>query len=192
MALLKDYISITGGQIVNRVQVNKDKGDEVVDRGRKVIVPKTINNGVIDDDNIDVMDLKAIPDENKLTKEGDIIVKLSKPYGAAMIDKEHEGMLITSFCAVIRDVKGIDPGYLVAYLNSDLADEKLSASVAGTTMTILSNGKICDLDIPVPDINKQKEISEFYRQSSLNKILFKKISKLESEKLSALIEELEK
>lgn len=191
MAQLKDYISITSGQIVNRVQANKDKGDEVVDKGRKVIVAKTISNGIIDDDNVEIMDLKTIPDENKLTKEGDIIIKLSKPYGAALIDKAHEGMLITSFCSVVRDVKGIDPGYLVAYLNSDVADEKLTSSVAGTIMSILSNGKICDLDIPVPSAEKQKEISDYFIQSSKNKILFKKIIKLENEKLSALIEELE-
>lgn len=191
MALLRDYINITSGQIVNRVQANKDKGDQVVDEARKVIVAKTISNGVIDDDNIETMDLKAFPDENKLTREGDIVVKLSKPYGAAIIDKDHEGMLITSFCSVIRDVREIDSGYLVAYLNSDLAADKLSALVAGSAMSILSNGKICDLDIPVPCIKKQKEISEFYKQSSRNKVLFNKIVKLESEKLSALFEELE-
>lgn len=191
MALLKDYINITSGQIVNRVQVNKDKGDKIVDKNRKVIVAKTISNGIIDDESIDVMDLKVQPDENKLTKEGDIIIKLSKPYGAALIDKDHEGMLITSFCSVIRNVKGIDPGYLVAYLNSEVADEKLTASVAGSTMTILSNNKISELNIPVPSVEKQKEISEFFKQSSKNKILFKKIVKLENEKLSALVEGLE-
>ena len=191
MALLRDYISITSGQIVNRVQANKEKGDQVIDKDRKVIVAKSITEGIIDDENVEIMNLKVQPDENKLTKEGDIVVKLSKPYGAALVDKEHEGMLITSFCSVIRNVKGIDPGYLVAYLNSDIADEKLTSSVAGSTMSILSNGKIGDLDISIPDLDEQIKISSYFKKTSRNKILFKKIAKLESEKLSALIKGLE-
>ena len=52
MALLRDYISITSGQIVNRVQANKEKGDQVIDKDRKVIVAKSITEGIIDDENV--------------------------------------------------------------------------------------------------------------------------------------------
>lgn len=190
MAKLKDYITITGGQIINRVLADEKKNDPVVDANRKTISAKTVDKGRIDDDNIVYNNYKSELDEKKLTKEGDIIVKLSTPYCAAVIDKDHEGMLVASFCSIIRDIKGINKDYLVAFLNSNNCYNQLASSVAGSTMSILSNGKIMDLDIPVPAVETQVEIGELFAKSVKRRILIEKITKLEAEKLDVMFAKL--
>ena len=140
---------------------------------------------------IAVNDYKTTFDEKKLTHEGDIIVKLSAPYNAVIIDKENEGMLVSSFCSIIRDVKSIDKKYLVAFLNSEICQKQLERSVSGSIMSILSNGKLLDLLIPLPSMEKQKEIGEFFEKTIKNRILFEKIISLEEEKLASLIADLE-
>lgn len=184
-------VSLVGGQIITRVIVDAAKGDQVVDQQRKTIVAKTISEGRINEDGIIVNDYKTVFDEKKLTHEGDIVVKLSAPYNAVIIDKEHEGMLVSSFCSIIRNVEKIDKRYLVAFLNSEIAQKQLANSVSGSLMSILSNGKLGELLIPIPSPEKQKEIGEYFAKTIKNRSLLEKIIKLEDEKLASLIASLE-
>ena len=183
--------TIIGGQIVKRVIVDPIKDDKVVDKARKTIVAKTIGEGCINEDGIVINDYKTEPDPKRLTKEGDVVVKLSAPYNAVIIDKEHEDMLVSSFCSIIRNIHGIDKGYLVAFLNSAICQKQLESSVAGSLMNIVSNGKLSELEIPLPDEAKQKEIGDYFEKTIKNRILLAKIQKLEEEKLASMIANLE-
>ena len=192
MKKLKELnIEIVGGQIVQRVIADVERGEVVLDPQRKTIVAKTVSEGLIDEEGVVVNDYKTTFDDKKLTHEGDIVVKLSAPYNAVIIDKEHEGMLVSSFCSIIRNVNEIDKRYLVAFLNSDVAQTQLKNSVVGTVMSILSNGKLGELEIPVPSLEKQKEIGTFFEKTIKNRVILQKIMKLEEEKLTALIASLE-
>ena len=175
MKKLKELnVEIIGGQIVQRVIADAARGEQVLDPKRKTIVAKTISEGLINDD-------------RKITHEGDIVVKLSSPYNAVIIDKEHEGMLVSSFCSIIRNVTEIDKKYLVAYLNSEIAQNKLKNSVFGTTMSILSNGKLADLEIPVPSKEKQEAIGLYFEKVIKHRAILQKIVMLENEMLYALV-----
>ena len=192
MKQLRDLnVEIIGGQIVQRVIADVFRGDEVVDPQRKTIVAKTISEGLINEDGIIVYDYKTTFDDKKITHEGDIVVKLSAPYNAVIIDKEHEGMLVSSFCSIIRNVTEIDKRYLVAFLNSEIAQFQLKSSVVGTVMSILSNGKLYDLEIPVPSKEKQEEIGSYFEKTVKNRALLAKIIALEEEKLSSMFVNLE-
>ena len=192
MKKLKELnIEIVGGQIVQRVIADVERGEAVLDPQRKTIVAKTVSEGLIDEEGVVVNDYKTTFDDKKLTHEGDIVVKLSAPYNAVIIDKEHEGMLVSSFCSIIRNVNEIDKRYLVAFLNSDVAQTQLKNSVVGTVMSILSNGKLGDLLIPVPTKEKQEEIGSYFEKTVKNRVLLAKIIKLEEQKLAALIADLE-
>lgn len=183
--------TIIGGQIVKRVIADPVKGDEVVDEARKTIVAKTVGEGCINEEGIIINNYKSEPDPKRLTKEGDIVVKLSSPYNAVIIDKDHEDMLVSSFCSIIRNIKGIDKSYLAAFLNSDICQKQLESSVAGSLMGVLSNGKLSEIEIPLPDEKKQEEIGDFFNKTIKNRILLAKIQKLEEEKLASMIANLE-
>lgn len=193
MMQLKDLnITIIGGQIISRVIADETKGHEVAVENQKTIVAKTIDKGLIEDDDVVLNNYRTELDKKRMTKEGDIVIKLSAPYGAALVDKQHEDMFVSSFCSIIRNVEEIDKEYLVAFLNSDNCRRQLEDSVAGSQMGILSSGKIMDLFIPIPNQDKQKEIGDYFSKTVRNRILLEKIVKLEDEKLSSLIAEVNK
>lgn len=183
--------TIVGGQIIKRVIVDLIKNDKVVDEARKTIVAKTIGEGCIDEEGVIINNYKSDPDPKRLTKEGDIVIKLSSPYNAVIIDDEHENMLVSSFCSIIRNIHGINKDYLVAFLNSEVCQKQLELSVAGSLVNIVSKGKLSELEIPLPDETKQKEIGDYFQKTIKNRILLAKIQKLEEEKLASMIASLE-
>ena len=187
-------IKIYSGKIVQRLIADPLQGDVAVDLQRRTIVSKTVEEGYIDDDNIVLNDYKVMPDDEKLTKEGDIIIKLAPPYRAVIIDQEHEGMFVSSFCSIIRNVSPakINKQYLIAYLNSEVCKRKFDLMTMGATaMAMLSNGKIYDLDVPIVDADKQAYIANQFFKMIENRQLLKRIIELEEEKLSSLIAGLE-
>lgn len=188
MKKLKEICTLTSGSIITRLTADKIRGEVANDIGRRTIVSKTVEKGYISDSDIVINDYKEIPNNNKLTKEGDIVIKLASPYRAALIDKEHEGMFISSFCSVIRNLSiEVNPFYLIAYLNSDVCVAQLESRAVGSAMRMLSNGKLGDLPVPIPDAETQKEIGDYFKKSINNIVLLEKITKLEQEKLNALI-----
>lgn len=195
MKTLKELgAKIYSGKIVQRLTADPLNNDKVVDPNRKTIVSKTIEEGFVDDENIVFNDYKVLPDYEKLTKEGDIVIKLAPPYRATIIDKDHEGMLVSSFCSIIRNINTsiIYKEYLVAYLNSDVCKHKFDKMTMGaSTMAMLSIGKIYDLEIPLVDPDKQKDIANYFYSMIENRRLLRRIVALEEEKLSSMIASLE-
>lgn len=183
-------ISITTGQIMSRVTAKQEAGDEVTER-RKVIIPRAINpDGSITVEELPEESLRVEPDPGKITRSGDIVIKLSTPYDAAIVDETTEGCIVPSFCAIIRNDSEIDNGYLLAFLNSKECKAQLMRQVAGGVMTILSVGKIKNVDMPVPPLSRQVDIGNAFFESKAKINTIKRIMELEAKRNDALIEEL--
>lgn len=190
MATLKELgVRIIGGQIISRVIYDEKMNEPIVDANRRTIVSKTVGEGIIEDEDVVYNNYRVTLDENRLTRVGDIVMKLSSPYNAVLIDKDHEGMLVSSFCVIIRDVYEVLPEYLVAFLNSKVCQDQIAKLVIGkTTMAnVISNEKIYRISIPVPNYEKQREIGGFFSLLMKKSKLFSKMLKLENEKIEAMI-----
>lgn len=191
---LEELVDIIGGQIMTRVKVN-DSTDEFVEE-RKVIVPKAItDSGQIDLEQLAVEKLKVSADEKRLTRVGDIVIKLNSPFTSATITEESAHCMVPSFCAIIRikDDKNeeIIPGYLQAFLNSSSCRNQIEAMVQGSLVTILHVGKLKSVDVPIPDIRLQESIGKEYRNTQHKLSLIREIEKLEKLKNDAIFYELE-
>ena len=189
--LLKDksIATIVGGQIMTRVTVKNDANERIVEE-RHIITPKAIlDDGTIDLNELPVEKLKVAADTNKLTVVGDIVIKLSTPYDSAIITEESVGCLIPSFCAIIR-CNNINRNFLQAYLSTTNCKNQLKNQVAGTVMSILSVGKLGNLEIPVPDLEEQVKIGESYIRTQEKLCTLKRILELESLKNDLLFKEL--
>jgi restriction endonuclease S subunit len=166
----------------------------------KVIVPKAITpEGLINledivEEKIIVTDINIIDketgetefvmpiDSKRITSLGDIVIKLSTPFDSATITEDTIGCLIPSFCAIIRNKGLIDEDYLQAFLNSKLCKDQLRAKVVGTVMTILSIGKIKEIEIPIPETDQQIAIGKRYREAQTKISTLKKIVELETKR----------
>jgi restriction endonuclease S subunit len=123
-----------------------------------------------------------------LTKAGDIVVKLSAPYDAAYITEEDEGLLITSFCIIIRNTgKEIQSEYLAAFTNSDVYLTQVMSLVSGAQVPMLTIGKVKEVNIKLLPTSEQEQVAEYYKNLCEKEKVMKQIIELEKEKLSAVL-----
>lgn len=187
--VLKDIKGLTfiGGQITSRIEADEKKSDPVIGTVQ-VVPPKAIKSGRIAHEELYDIDYKSEFDEKKLTKAGDIVLKLSSPYDAAYITEDDEGLLITSFCIIIR-VKGkeMDPQYLTAFFNSNVYKNQVMNMVSGARVPMLTMGKIKDVKIKIFSSEEQQEVAEFYKNMTEKEATMARIIELEKEKLDSVL-----
>ncbi len=183
--LISEIFNVTSGQVMSRITTEIDEVEI-----RKVLLPKAISNGVVMDSELVDNKMKTKLDESKMTMEGDIIVKLSTPYEACVIDSNHVGLVVPSFCAILRlENNQIDKNYAVAYINSKLFVEQVQRMVTGSVTGIMSVGQLKSIDIPNKSIDLQKRIGLEYKKMTTNKMLLEKMIKLQNEKIETMISE---
>jgi restriction endonuclease S subunit len=183
---------VVGGQIITRL-IDHDQDGKPEDEKIGTIVAKSIKDGFLSKDNGNMLynAYKEAPDERKLTHEGDIVIKLTQPFSACLIGKDDCGLLVSSFCAIIRGNKSVVPEYLVAYLNSYKGVRQVTSMMAGSTISTISLKNVGALSIPIPSVGKQKEIGKAYENRIKAIQLADRLKELEEEKLNAMIAEVD-
>lgn len=180
-------IKIIGGQIINRVIANENNNDEIVET-RGTIVAKTISSGYISDNEIVTNNYKTKCDEKRITKENDVVIKITPPFAAALVDKKHEGLLVSSFCMLLTDIpEEIKPEYLVAYFNSEDGVAHVTSRMTGSTISTISVVALKQIYIPILQIEKQNEICKAFNAYLKNIELSKKLIELSKEKVETLL-----
>lgn len=193
MMSLKDLkIDILSGQIMSRVTIKPGSDEEIIE-SRKVIIPKAVlSDGTIDVSVLPTENLKTPADKKRLTQINDIVIKLSSPYDAAIIDEQSADCLVPSFCAIIKSSDDVDVNYLLAFLNSNFCKEQLKVNVAGSIMTVLSVGKVASVQMPVPEKKEQVEIGMSYRKTQKKLSIIREIAALEAKRNDVIFNEMVK
>ena len=190
--LIDERIStIIGGQIMTRLTAKEESGDSVVEE-RRIMIPKCIlSDGTIDVSELPVEKLKSPADEKKITRAGDIVIKLSTPYDSAIVTEDAAGCLVPSFCAIIR-CNEVKKEYLQAFLSTTGCKNQLKNQVAGAIMTILSVGKLGNVDVPDADEETQIKIGQGYIQTQEKIAALKRIVELEAKRNDIIFKDLVK
>ena len=95
---LSDWAEIRSGLVLARKQSTSPTPNNY-----KLLTLKSINpKGYIEEDLLD--DYFAIErlNENYISQMGDIVVRTSSPYTAVLIDKETQGIVVSSYFTIIR------------------------------------------------------------------------------------------
>lgn len=180
-------ITFIGGQITSRIEADKKKNDHVIGVV-KVIPPKAIKSGKIEHDELYEVEYKSEFDEKKLTREGDVVVKLSSPYDAAYITKNDEGLLITSFCIIIRNTgKDTSSEFIAAFCNSGIYMRQVMNMVSGATIPMLTIGKVKEVKVKRFSLEEQEQIAKYYLNLCEKQDVMEKIILLEKEKMDTVI-----
>ena len=120
---LKDITeSIITGVLTRRIVYDGEDNNPSLKDG-KILVPKAIDNGLIDHSLLQSVKLERDVKDKFYTKMDDVIMKLSTPYDSCTIDREEdEGLIVPSFSVIIRGIKdGYDPYFIMAFLSSKYA-----------------------------------------------------------------------
>ena len=208
---LKNIADIIAGQIMNRVTCDRDGAEEGTEV--YVLLPSSISGGFIeleklgyfygegagslpDSSKRSIVRLKKNPADDptlakKMTQKGDIIIKLSSPYDNAIVTGDAEGLLVPSFCAIIRirDTEKYDQRFIAGYLNSGMIKEKLLMGVNSSAMSMVRMKALEELEIDIPDIEFQTDIGWAYFQSCRRTWMLGRMQRNQQNISDAIIEE---
>lgn len=127
-------------------------------------VTNIMKDGYINMDKVEYIKFDTPRLKEKLVQENDILmVQCGNTTGkCAMVPKEYVGYTFGSFSFGIRAIKGIvDQHYLFYLLNSQIVQEQLNRSITITSVRPnTSKPEVENFLIPVPPLDKQKEIAE--------------------------------
>ena len=180
-------LSFIGGQITSRIEADEKRNERAIGTV-KVIPPKAIKAGKIEHEELYDVDYKTEFDDKKLTKAGDIVVKLSSPYDAAYISEEDEGLLITSFCIIIRNTgKNVLSEYLATFCNSDIYLKQVMRMVSGAKVPMLAIGKVKEAEIKLLTLEEQEQVAQYYKNLCEKEQIMEQIISLEKEKLNTVL-----
>lgn len=157
---LKDVAEeIITGVLTRRIVYDGDT-DSSLQEG-KILVPKSINEGLIDHTLLQTSRLGKLVKEKFYTRKGDVIMKLSTPYDSCVIEKkEDEGLIVPSFSVIIRGIRApYDPYFIMAFLSSKRAWSQIERSRSGRALSIISNESVSELELPSFNETEMKDIS---------------------------------
>ena len=178
---------IITGVLTRRVVYEGENNDPSLPDG-KILVPKAINDGLIDHSLLQSVKLDREVKDKFYTKMGDVIMKLSTPYDSCSIDREEdEGLIVPSVSVIIRGIGDeYNPYFIMAFLSSKYAWNQIERLRSGRVLTILSNESVAELEIPEFSEPEIKRISERYKNYLEFKRISSEIMKLEKERNDVL------
>ena len=137
------------------------------------------NEGYIDKNYIEPYELSEELKDDYLTRMGDILVRLSAPYTAVLINKpELCGIVVPSHFAIIRvDERYALPGYVFWVLRREKNKITMMQNSSGSTaFGTISSGLISSLPITLLPLHEQQIIGELLCLSEREQELLQKLS----------------
>lgn len=179
---------IITGVLTRRVVWEEGNGDPSLLKSEKILVPKAINDGLIDHSLLQEVKLYKEVKDKFYTKKGDVIMKLSTPYDSCVIENEEdEGLIVPSFSLIIRKINPkYNPYFVMAFLSSKCAWAQIKNSREGRVLSIINNVSVAELDVPDFNDEEIKEISNRYKRFLNFKRLSAEIISLEKERNDSL------
>lgn len=132
--------------------------------------------GYIECDDLDVYYAKQSLPEEYLSQSGDVIVRLTDPYTAVLIDSKTEGIVISSNFAVIRaDKTALLPGYLYWLLNSAQVKHQIYENATSNMLGAVKMGFFTDYNLPELPLEQQGIIANLYQLAQREQYLLKRL-----------------
>ena len=137
------------------------------------------NEGYIEKGYIETYELSEELKDDYLTRMGDILIRLSAPYTAVLINKpELCGIVVPSHFAIIRvDERYALPGYVFWVLRREKNKITMMQNSSGSTaFGTISSGLISSLSITLLPLHEQQIIGELLCLSEREQELLQKLS----------------
>jgi restriction endonuclease S subunit len=134
----------------------------------------------------DVISMTGSKIETKaIIQANDVIVSSRGNLKAALAGDDLAGAVSSASTFILRPKnKDILPEYVVSFLNSNDGQGLLKRASSSALITSLSIGDLQEIQIPVPDLDKQRLFSEMYK----NKIRQQELLERKKELVSQVVE----
>lgn len=188
--IINDIAEVGSGLVIARKKAINKKDSK---KSYKQLNLRAINkNGNIIESELEDLDAKEIIDEYYLTHKGDIIIRLTDPFTAVYIDKDMEGIVISSNFCIVRCKENYSGEFLTYYINSDKAKKELFSNLQGSIMKNINMTAIAELEIPDVPYDKQLIMGNLLVAQTKKLIILDKIKELEIKQQKALLDKINK
>lgn len=118
-------------------------------------------DGRVDKSQVEVFYTVEPLKQEYISQKGDLIVRLTAPYTAVLIDDETAGMVISSHFLVIRiDSNLVLPEYLFWLLNSSKVKRQMFGSATGNVLGAVKTSYLAEFDLKVIPLEQQRKLAE--------------------------------
>ena len=163
--LVGDIVSMNAGLVLTRKRFTDKHELKGYEKHRYPL----LNLHSIDDygnilkEKLEMFDSFELLDQQYLTQEGMLLVRVNYPYTCTYITKEDEGYVIPSYFIVLNHIKEFyDPIFLTWYLNSQRVKHVFEKMQSGTLVPSINQKILSDIKLPNYSLNEQKEMNELY------------------------------
>ena len=163
---LGEIASVRSGLVLSR----KLARENPVQRYRLLNLRSITPEGYIDLNETDVFDAKETLTREYLSQVGDIVIRLSAPYTAVLVDEESEGMVVSSNFVIVRtDPQVLLPEYLYWLLNTPEVKHRMFESSSSNMLGAVKPKFFADYEItplPIPEQQKIAAINALAKAES--------------------------
>ena len=140
-------------------------------------------DGNIDLNKADIYEARESLKEEYLSQQGDIVVRLTAPYTAVLIDDTTSGMVISSNFVVIRiEDKRLHPEYLFWLLNPQKVKHKIYENTTSNMLGAVKAKFLMEFELTLLPDEIQQKIGQLNLLAKKESHLLKELS-IEKEKL---------
>lgn len=154
---LGNIAAVRSGLVLSRKQARESTGIRY-----PLLNLRSINaGGYVEIDQLDVFDATEYLSLDYLSQVGDVIIRLSAPYTAILIDEATAGMVVSSNFVIIRaDHKELLPEYLYWLINTPDVKRSIYENTSSNMLGAIKAKYFVDFEIPCLSLSKQQRIAE--------------------------------
>ena len=163
---LGEIASVRSGLVLSRKLAHENPAQRYRLLNLRSITPE----GYIDMNETDVFDAKETLPGEYLSQVGDIVIRLSAPYTAVLIDEESEGMVVSSNFVIVRtDPQELLPEFLYWLLNTSEVKHRMFENSSSNMLGAVKPKFFADYEItplPIPEQQKIAAINALAKAES--------------------------
>ena len=146
--------------------------------------------GIINLNESDIYEAKEPLKEEYLSRRGDIVVRLTAPYTAVLIDDLTSGMVISSNFVVIRiNDKQLMPEYLFWLLNTTKVKRKIYENTTSNMLGAVKAKFLIDFELTLLSAESQKKIAQLNLLARKESQLLKELAEEKEKLYSCLLDQ---
>jgi len=174
--MLSDCANIRTGLVLARKEAKNDRVTQPF-QYKQLTLRSFKADGLIDTTLLDSYETNERLSQRYLTQPDDVVIRLTYPYTAVIIEVETRGLVIPSHFAVIRpDKLKINPHYLLWLLNRDSIKKELAKNNTGTVIGTIKSSFFAGLEIAEIPLEKQAQMATLHRLAQRETLLLKKLA----------------
>ena len=189
---LSELALIRTGLVTSR---KEDKGKRGNSLKYKQLNLRSVNaKAYIDEMYMEDFYTTEILNDEYITRDSDVVVRLTYPYTAVYIDESKVGLLVPSHFVIIRasKEKGLLPEYLYWLLNTEQVKAELKRGAISEMIGAVRPRAYADLEIDILEITEQKKIAEVYRLTKRELFLMEQHKKMKEQYYTNVIDRMQK